>query len=353
MKEKLKNLPTSPGVYLMKDSHGEIMYVGKAKNLNRRVRSYFQNSKSHSQKIKKMVSSIRDFDYLLTDTEFEAFLLECHYIQELKPIFNKQMKSPESYTYILIQIDENGEPTGLKTTCQRNEQDGNIYFGPYSSKSAVDKAIQGLKEFFKIDCKNFSKRKSPCINFSLGLCLGVCLGGLYLKEYQARLKKIISIINDSDSSILEDLQQKMMAAAEHYHFEAAAKYKEYGEAIRYLIYKEKVIDFAFENRLFVVVEYLNDEAFKLFLIKANTVLFSAMYRIQDNIDLLVESIKQSIFTTLKNSQQTNVKVLKSDEVDQAQIIYRYVTSKQCKSISIRDDDKLEDKFIYKLLSPHE
>src|SRR3954464_7995601 len=105
LKEKVKSLPHTPGVYLMKDSHGHTIYVGKAKNLKRRVQSYFQHSKAHPQKIKKMVANLNDFDFVLTDTEFEAFLLECKLIKELKPHFNKKMKSPQAYIYLMIKMD--------------------------------------------------------------------------------------------------------------------------------------------------------------------------------------------------------------------------------------------------------
>ena len=106
LKEKIKNLPSSPGVYLMKESRGGIIYVGKANNLKRRVQSYFHNSKSHSPKVEKLVKHLTDFDYLITDTEFEAFMLECQLIKQLKPLYNKKMKNPLSYTYIVIQMDD-------------------------------------------------------------------------------------------------------------------------------------------------------------------------------------------------------------------------------------------------------
>lgn len=144
LKEKIKKLPSSPGVYLMKDSLNSVIYVGKSKNLKSRVASYFQNSKSHTPKILKLVKNLRDFDYILTDTEFEAFMLECKLIKQMK---NEYVKN-----------------------------DGNLYFGPYTSKNTIERGIQGIKECCKIFCSNNFQKASCCLNYSLGLCLGMCLG---------------------------------------------------------------------------------------------------------------------------------------------------------------------------------
>lgn len=129
----------------MKDSAGVIIYIGKAINLKRRVQSYFQNSKAHSQKVVKLVHNIKDFDYILTDTEFEAFLLECQLIKELKPHFNKKMKSPLSYPYLVIEMDK--EYPAIKVTSMPCKNKQTLLFGPYMNKHTVERAIQVLKEY--------------------------------------------------------------------------------------------------------------------------------------------------------------------------------------------------------------
>src|SRR5690606_14021615 len=140
LKAKAKKLPSSPGVYLWKDSSGSIIYVGKSKNLKNRVQSYLQDSKNHSKKVEKLVSHLRDFDYILTDTEFEAFMLECKLIKEIRPIYNKLMKNPQSYTYISIQADK--ELPRIELTNQINENASN--FGPYTSKNTAEKVLSGM-----------------------------------------------------------------------------------------------------------------------------------------------------------------------------------------------------------------
>jgi len=136
----------------MKDGLGHIIYVGKAKQLKRRVKSYFQNSKSHSPKVKQLVRNIKDLDIILTDTEFEAFMLECKLIKEIKPMYNRKMKNPQAYTYIVIEADD--KMRSLEITYDPADQKGNHIWGPYTSRSTVERAVQGIKESSKILCSN-------------------------------------------------------------------------------------------------------------------------------------------------------------------------------------------------------
>ena len=188
------------------------------------------------------MKNIKDFDYILTDTEFEALILECQLIHKLKPMYNSMMKTPKSYTYIVINL--NKDFSSIETTSLKDENDGNYYFGPYTSKNTVEKAIQGLKEFLKIDCPYTSKRNIPCLNYTLGLCIGMCLGKLDVtNQYHAILTNIIALLNGTDKSILKDMKKKMLYASENFDFETAAKYRNYIEAITSLLKKEKVIKF--------------------------------------------------------------------------------------------------------------
>ncbi|EQB85924.1 hypothetical protein M918_16855 [Clostridium sp. BL8] len=141
----------------MKDSLDNIIYVGKSKNLKNRVRSYFYSSKHSSSKIEKLVQNLKDFDYIVTDTEFEAFMLECQLIKKLKPTYNRLMKSPLAYTYIKITMDESYP--NIEVTNSYEENTRNLYYGPYAAKGIVENAIEGLKKFYKINCSNPTKKK--------------------------------------------------------------------------------------------------------------------------------------------------------------------------------------------------
>ncbi|WP_160724744.1 GIY-YIG nuclease family protein [Bacillus sp. USDA818B3_A] len=331
LKEKVKSLPLTPGVYLMKDSYGHVIYVGKAKSLKKRVQSYFQHSKAHPQKVKKMVSNLTDFDYLLTDTEFEAFLLECKLIKEIKPHFNKKMKNPQRYTYLVVKKVEGKRILEMSHSIVEN--DGNLYFGPFINKNTVENAINGIKEAFKISCSNPSLKNGPCLNYSLGLCIGMCQGGPAVDDYNRILDKIIALLNGADTEILEEIQQKMKAAAEQFQFEAAAKYRNILDAINALLYKEQVIEFTEENQHIVVVESISESAFKLFLIKGNKVLYSEKINNHQNPG----DIKQNLSTYLKESPINSPMVVSKEELDEAQIIYSYLKSGNCRYRIIPDD----------------
>ncbi|MEH7419482.1 GIY-YIG nuclease family protein [Neobacillus drentensis] len=315
----------------MKDSYGHIIYVGKAKNLKRRVQSYFQHSKAHPQKIKKMAANLYDFDYVLTDTEFEAFLLECKLIKELKPHFNKKMKSTQSYTYLVIKMEEGKRV--LKMSQYFEVNDGNLYFGPFLNKYTVERAINGIKEAFKISCSNPSMKNGPCLNYSLGMCIGMCLGGSALQQYNQILDRIIALLNGTDTEILEEIEQRMLAASEQFQFEAAVKYRNILETINALLYKEQVIEFTEANQNIVVAESITESTFKLFLIKGNKLLFSKKINTQQNL----ETITKDIFTYIKNSGLTSPLIINKDEIDEAQIIYSYLKSGNCRYQIILDE----------------
>lgn len=329
LKEKVKNLPSTPGVYLMKDSHGTIIYVGKAKNLKRRVQSYFQHSKAHPQKIIKLVSNIRDFDFILTDTEFEAFMLECKLIREIKPLFNKMMKSPQSYSYIVI--DRNKVFRTIDITNTKQEQDGRLYFGPFPSKTRVEQAIIGIKESFKILCSSNKINHFPCLNYSLGLCIGMCRGDSSIQEYNKIIDNIIGLLSSIDMGILEEMKQRMAVASENFDFESAARYRDRIEAINFLIKKEKVIEFTEKKQNLAVLEFLNDETYKLFLIKRNKILYSKKFDIDRTS---VEQLGLLILTNFYNDSIQLFKELGRDEIDEAQIIYNFIKSSHCRYITI-------------------
>lgn len=335
LKEKVRSLPSSPGVYLMKDSQDGIIYVGKSKKLKSRVGSYFQNSKSHSPKIVKLVKNIHDFEYILTDTEFEAFLLECKLIKEIKPIFNKLMKSPMSYCYIRITINEKYPDIELSNEC--DSSDGNLYFGPYTSKKTVEAAIQGIKECCKIMCSNKSRKPAACLNYSLGLCIGICIDESAKEQYNLIIKKITNLLSGCDKSILTEMEENMAAAAEKFDFETAAKYRDYINKVNSLIGKKEVIEFAEENKNIAMIEWLSNDTFKFFIIKGNKVLFSENYAIKNfNLEDLKVAVKQRMFLYFNTKTSQTLIGINKDEIDEAQIIYSYLNSSKsnCKHVVI-------------------
>jgi excinuclease ABC subunit C len=332
LKVKVKDLPASPGVYLMKDSKAKIIYIGKAKNLKNRVRSYFQTSKAHTQKIIKLKACLKDFDYIITDTEFEAFMLECKLIRKIKPTFNRMMKNPQSYIYIGIQTDGGYHKIEI---CNRPDQPDRLYFGPYRSRHTVEKALEGIKDFYKINCSSPSNKNTPCLNYSLGLCLGMCLGGKALNQYHECINNILALLQGLDTSLVEVMEERMAEASEKFEFEVALKYRDTLESINSLLHKEKVIAFTEGNKNIAVIERLTEGTFKLFLIKNNEILFSEKYNWSE-VDSVHKTIKTNILTTFKTKEDASITKISRDEIDAAQIIYSYLKRSNCSYIPISE-----------------
>lgn len=326
LNKKLQSLPASPGVYLMKDSAGHILYVGKSKNLKQRVRSYFQQSNAHSPKVKKLVNHLKDFELILTDTEFEAFMLECRYIKKYKPLYNKKMKNPLAYTYICIHTNE--ELHRIEITHNPAEEAGRLHFGPYTSRSTVERAVQGLQECLGILCSAPSSRQTACLNHSLGLCNGVCLSKDAIEPYNSSVNRIAALLGASDSGILEEMSSKMQAASASLEFETAIKYRDYLQAIHSLLHKERVIGFAEANPDIAVIEHLAPGIIKLFLIRRNAILYREAYSVTrcDRIGLL-PLIKKRILDTFQYQPSPASFEIGKDEIDESQIIYSYLQGK--------------------------
>lgn len=340
LKEKIKKLPSSPGVYLMKDSLNSVIYVGKSKKLKNRVKSYFQNSKSHSSKIVKLVKNLKDFEYILTDTEFEALMLECKLIKEIKPIYNKLMKNPKSYSYIKVKINE--KYPDIELASESSKDDDNIYLGPYTNKNTVERALQGIKECCKILCNNTSQKAYGCLNYSLGLCIGMCLDKTPSQQYSSIFEKILNLLNGTDKSILEEMEYTMNTASENFDFENAAKYRDYISAVKYLLSNMKVVDFIKENKNIALLEYLDDDNFKFFLIKGNELLFSEKYTIKNFSSKQLKSILKTKILFYFNDEILKDSIeIRKEKLDESQIIYNYLKNKSissyCKHIIILDN----------------
>lgn len=335
LKAKIKKLPSSPGVYLMKDSQNSVIYVGKSRNLKNRVSSYFVNSKSHSPKVVKLVNNLKDFDYILTDTEFEAFMLECKLIKSIKPIYNKKMKNPMSYVYVRINTNRNNP--GIWISNNKDDSDGSLYFGPYSNRNTVERGIQGIKEECRILCSNNSKKYSQCLNYSMGLCIGTCLGEPVIEEYTGILDKITKLLNGADREILDRMEKNMNNATSKLDFENAAKYRDYINATRYLISSAKAAKFTRANKHIVLIEYIEENTFKFFLIKGSKVLFSDKYIIDGFEHLkLINILKRNILFYFREADIAQPLEISKFEIDEAHIIYSYIKKKEnaCRYIII-------------------
>ena len=231
--EELKKLPKTPGVYMHKDSLGEVIYVGKAVNLRNRVSSYFRTSQT-DPKVRAMVSNIAEFEYISCATEMEALLLECNLIKKYMPRYNILLKDDKSYPYIEITTNEEF-PRVIST--RRLERDGNRYFGPYSDAGAVKRILGMIDEMYmfkKCRQQEFKKGVRPCLNYFIGKCPGVCTGEADKAEYNEKISEVIDILSGRDSAVMARLKADMEEASEEMRYEDAARYRDYMKSLRSL-----------------------------------------------------------------------------------------------------------------------
>lgn len=250
MQEELKKLPDKPGVYIMKDINGEIIYIGKAVVLKNRVRQYFQSLSNQTPKVQAMVPRIKEFEYIVTDTELEALILECNLIKKYRPKFNIMLKDDKTYPYIKVTMNEEF-PRILMT--RKVEKDGAKYFGPYTSGFAVKDTIDLLKKLFPIkSCNKIfpkdARKQRPCLNYYIYQCLGPCQGDVSKQEYRALMNDICSFLSGKQDEIIKRLETEMAKASENMEFEKAAAFRDKINSLRHIAQKQKVVSTTMEDQ---------------------------------------------------------------------------------------------------------
>ncbi len=238
LRKKANNLPLLPGVYIMKNSVGEVIYVGKAKRLKNRVVQYFRTEAGHTQKVKKMVRNVNDFDYIVCDTEFEALTLENSLIKQHSPKYNILLKDDKGYHYIKISNDKWRKISAVKQL----DKNGS-FIGPYNSGYVVSRTVKEALKIFKLpDCnRSFDKYSKPCLNYHIGLCMAPCRAKITLSEYNEALDSAIAFIKNNSADNITELRVKMEKASEELNFEYAAKLRDRINAIERIHEKQKVV----------------------------------------------------------------------------------------------------------------
>lgn len=242
LKEKMKEFPTQAGVYLMKSQIDKIIYVGKAKNIKNRVRSYFTDSKDHSKKTRVLVGQICEIEYIVTKTEVEAFLLEASLIKKHRPKYNIRLKDDKSYPYIKLSWSDDYPRLYLS---RKVRKDGGIYFGPYTSGLAVQGTIRFLNRTFKIrDCTDpvFRSRKRPCMTYQIGRCTAPCVQLIEQSDYREDIEGAKAFLKGQDKKVLKQLSERMKSASADERFEVAAKLRDSIHAVKAILEKQSVIN---------------------------------------------------------------------------------------------------------------
>lgn len=248
--EELKKLPRNPGVYIMRDDKDVILYVGKAINLHNRVRSYFRENIGRGPAIDQMVSLIARFEYIVTDSELEALVLENNLIKENSPKYNTLLKDDKTYPYIKVTVGEDYPRILFSRTMKK---DKSRYFGPYTSAAAVKDTIELLNKLYQLrTCNRVLPRDTglerPCLNYHIKQCLAPCQGYVSKEEYRQQVAGALEFLNGNYSPILKDLEEKMNKAAEELEFEEAARYRDLLSSVRQVSQKQKITEGVGEDK---------------------------------------------------------------------------------------------------------
>ncbi len=241
IKEELKKLPDSPGCYLHKDEFGQIIYVGKAVSLKNRVRQYFQSPKNQTPKTRELVKHIKEFEYIAVGSEMEALILECNLIKRYRPKYNILLRDDKTYPYIKVTLKEE-YPRVLKT--RRLLNDGSKYFGPYADTGSVNTIIDLLNSVYclkRCNARSFPPGHTPCLNYHIHKCRGICRGDVDREEYMRSVEKVMDFLAGRDKELIRDIQSRMETASAELRFEDAAECRDQLSAIESLQEKQRVV----------------------------------------------------------------------------------------------------------------
>lgn len=270
IEEELKKLPAKPGVYLMHDEKDQIIYVGKAISLKNRVRQYFQASRNKGAKIDQMVTHIRRFEYIVTDSELEALVLECNLIKEHRPKYNTMLMDDKGYPFIKVTVNE---PYPRIMLAREMKKDKAKYFGPYTSATAVKDTIDLIRKLYHIrSCnRNLPKdigKERPCLNYHIKQCKAPCQAYISEEAYRKSIEEALRFLNGHYDSILKNLEQKMLDASENMEFEKAIEYRELLNSVKQIAQKQKITDSSGEDRdILAVAQDAEDAVVQVFFIR--------------------------------------------------------------------------------------
>lgn len=353
IEEELKKLPASPGVYIMHDSHDDIIYVGKAVSLKNRVRQYFQSSRNLSPKIASMVSKIARFEYIVTDSELEALVLECNLIKEYRPKYNTMLKDDKTYPYIKVTIQE---PYPRIMMTRRRKKDGAKYFGPYTSAYAVRDTIELLRKIYKIRSCSRSLPKEigqdrPCLYYQIGQCQAPCQAYVSLEEYQKNVQGVLRFLSGNYRDVTTMLEQKMQAASDAMEFEKAIEYRDLLNSVNQVAQKQKATDtHSMDDRDVIAFARTEDEAVvQVFFIRAGKLLGREHFYMtgvenESPEDLLTAFVKQYY----ADAPFIPANLLLSADIQDKEVITKWLSQKRGQKVSVTVPKKGEKEKLVEL-----
>ena len=332
IQEELKKLPGKPGVYIMHDEKDAIIYVGKAISLKNRVRQYFQSSRSKGVKIEQMVTHITRFEYIVTDSELEALVLECNLIKEHHPKYNTMLMDDKSYPFIKVTVEE---PFPRIMLARKMVKDRSKYFGPYTSAGAVKDTIELIRKLYHIRSCNRklprdTGKERPCLNYHIHQCNAPCQGYISEEEYRKAVTEVLHFLNGDYDIILKELEGKMQKASEALEFEKALEYRDLLHSVQKIAQKQKMTDTAGEDRdILAVATEEEDAVVQVFFIRGGRLIGRDHFYLKITAgeaerEILSSFIKQFYAGT----PYIPAELMLPEEIEDRQVIEEWLTKKR-------------------------
>lgn len=335
LREKAMKLPLTPGVYIMKNKDGEIIYIGKAKKLKNRVSQYFGCQNGHGTKVRKMVENVRDFDYILTDSEFEALVLECSLIKQNMPKYNILLKDDKGYSYIKITKGDYGRISA----CFRKDDENAEYLGPYTGNFSVTNAVEQASEIFMLPtCNRVFPRDigkgRPCLNFHINRCSGVCQRKITKEEYNENLKQAVEFLKGGSANTVNRLKKEMEEYSENLEFEKAAKIRDKLKAIDRIMSRQKVVVGDSVNEDVFAIAQRGEKACLSVLTLREGLLNSTEHFIIDSNENLPELRRELVSSFYSMERQIPPLIVLDGEISDAQLLCEWLTEKRGKKVTL-------------------
>ncbi|MBQ1967096.1 MAG: excinuclease ABC subunit UvrC [Clostridia bacterium] len=335
LREKAMKLPLTPGVYIMKNKDKKIIYIGKAKKLKNRVSTYFGSQNNHSTKVRKMVENVDDFDYILTDSEFEALVLECSLIKQNMPKYNILLKDDKGYSYIKITKG----PWGKISASFRKDDPTATYLGPYTGNFSVKNSVDEAREIFKLpSCQKVFPRDigkgRPCLNYFISKCSAPCARKISLEEYEENLSQAVEFLKGGSAETIKRLKAEMEEAAENLEFEKAAKIRDKIKSIEKIGSKQKVVVGGSTNEDVFAIAQGEEKACLAVLSFREGLLISTEHFIIDYSENLPDTRQELITSFYSMERQIPPLVVVDGEVTDAELISDWLTEKRGKKAQV-------------------
>ncbi|MCU9810888.1 excinuclease ABC subunit UvrC [Paraclostridium sp. AKS81] len=355
IQEQLKKLPAEPGVYLMKNENDKIIYVGKAISLKNRVRQYFQSSKNHTSKVKSMVKNIAKFEYIITDSELEALILECNLIKQYRPKYNVLLRDDKTYPYIKVTVNED-YPRVLKV--RKVLKDKAKYFGPYTNITAVNDTLEIIRNTYPIRTCNIDIEKAiankvrPCLNKHIKKCIGPCTGEVSKEEYNKMIEEVILFLSGKEERLIEILKEKMNKCAMDFNFEDAAIYRDKIRSLEDMVQKQKIDSGTSDlNQDIIAMARAHDEAcVQVFFIRNGKIVGREHFILEGVMDSSRKSILSSFVKQFYISQDYIPKeIIIEDEIEDSFVLAEWLTDKKGQKVNIKVPQKGDKKNLIEMV----